>query len=90
MQLTLIGPSQNHVDEDREDKDCDDLDRIPKVLVIANHSQSIQQKYVGKIDGNITAFAVWQSLQTHLTVFLYYEELALKEEDKTGNKNHHQ
>jgi len=41
MQLTLIGPSQNHVDEDREDKDCDDLDRIPKVLVIADHSQSI-------------------------------------------------
>jgi len=90
MQLTLIWSPQNHVSEEKEDKDCDDLDRIRKVLVIADHCQSIQQKYVDKIDGNITAFAVRQSLQTHPTAFLNYKKLALKEEDKTGNEDHHQ
>ena len=41
MQLTLIGPSKNHVSEGKEDEDCNDLDLVRKVLVIEDHDQNI-------------------------------------------------
>ena len=55
MQFTFVRPLRYHVNEEEEDYARDYLDRIRKVLVVADHYQDTEQKYVCEIYGKITA-----------------------------------
>ena len=84
MQFTFVRPLNYHVNEENGDYARNYLDRIGKVLVVADHCQDTEQEYVCEIYGNITAVASYQPLQIHFMAFLRTkEDLAFEEEDKT-------
>ena len=55
MQFTFVRFAEYHVNEEKEDNNCNYFNRIRKFFVITDNYQDTEQKYVCEIYGKITA-----------------------------------